>query len=161
MDAEHPAGRPVQTQLRGARRKSGDLGVRGGGENSSLQGKVPIFQPQTPAPAEPGGAANAPLSALHLHNRRDVAETNYRPSDGGGLGCKCGGPGGDYFGVFFFKKFFEVIVWVKLQRGTNQCGARTDSEAPSANHSGRMPKLLLHFPPPIKKGERGEEKRED
>lgn len=36
---------------------------------------------------------------------------------------------------------FEVIVWVKLQRETNQCGARTDSEAPSANNSGRMPKL--------------------
>lgn len=156
-------GRRASSRQAGAdttqRRKSGVLrgsGGRGGERTPGCRGKC---QPRADIPAPNTCARGGCKSALHLHNRRDVAETNYRPSDGGGLGCKCGGLGGDFW--VFFKKKIEVIVWVKLQRETNQCGARTDSEAPSANHSGRMPKLLLHLPPKKERegGKRGRTER--
>lgn len=49
------------------------------------------------------------------------------------------------------KKKIVSIVWVKLQRESNQCGVRTNNEPPSASNSGRMQKLFLHF----QKRERG------
>lgn len=99
--------RPVQTQLRGPRHKSR---VRTRSERElqtagKVSAKANISAPNT-CSVGAVGSSNGLLYGIHLHNRLDVAATNYRSTGGGGKSSfdwKCKGLGGNC--LFIYLKY--------------------------------------------------------